>query len=184
MNNNTTIFTLIQNFLSEAELRAILSELNYTETARKCTVSTLISYLIGAATNEWKSLRHAADVDPSTGLVSVDHSSLSKHLKALNYGIIKRIFEIIVGKLNRAACRRIKLPKKQLLSIDSTTITVGKSRLPWALYHGERSGIKLHVNLYSWNSPKTNDKATSYCSIYRSRRQRNPRRDKFNGYYS
>lgn len=28
----------------------------------------------------------------------------------------------------------------------STTITVGKSSLPWALYHGERSGIKLHVS--------------------------------------
>ena len=25
-------------------------------------------------------------------------------------------------------------------------MTVGKNRLPWALYHGERSGIKLHVS--------------------------------------
>ncbi|AWE06487.1 IS4 family transposase [Lysinibacillus sp. 2017] len=147
MNKHTTIFTLIQNFLSETELKAILVEFNYVETARKCTVSTLLKYLIGAATNEWKSLRHAADVGSSNGLVSVDHSLLSKHLKTLNYGIIKRIFEIIVSKLNRAARRRMKLPKKQLLSIDSTTITVGKSRLPWALYHGERSGIKLHVSL-------------------------------------
>ena len=145
MNKNTTIFTLIQNFLSEAELQAILAEFNYVDTARKCTVSTLISYLIGAATNEWKSLRHAADVGPSKGLVSVDHSSLSKHLKALDYGIIKRIFEVIVGKLNRAARRTFKMPKT-LLSIDSTTITVGKTRLPWAVYHGERSGIKLHVS--------------------------------------
>jgi len=23
---------------------------------------------------------------------------------------------------------------------------VGKSRLPWAVYHGERSGVKLHVS--------------------------------------
>ena len=42
-------------------------------------------------------------------LVAVDHSSLSKHMKAL-------------------------------LSMDSTTITVGKTRLPWAVYYGERSG--------------------------------------------
>lgn len=34
-----------------------------------------------------------------------------------------------------------------LLSVDSTTITVGKTRLPWAVYHGERSGIKWHVSL-------------------------------------
>lgn len=29
--------------------------------------------------------------------------------------------------------------------VDSTTITVGKTRLPWALFHGGRAGIKLHV---------------------------------------
>ena len=58
---------------------------------------------------------------------------------------MKRIFEVIVGKLNRAARRHLNMPKT-LLSIDSTTITVGKTRLPWALYHGERSGIKLHVS--------------------------------------
>ncbi|WP_427107736.1 IS4 family transposase [Lysinibacillus xylanilyticus] len=145
MNKNNTIFTLIQNFLSEEEWQSILSEFGYVETARKCTVPILISYLIGAATNEWKSLRHAADVGPSNGLVSVNHSSLSKHLKALDYGIIKRIFEVIVRKLNRAARRQLKMPKT-LLAVDSTTITVGKTRLPWAVYHGERSGIKLHVS--------------------------------------
>jgi len=129
LNKHGTIFTLIQNFLSEAELQAILAEFNYVDSARKCTVSTLISYLIGAATNEWKSLRHAADVGPRAGLVSVDHSSLSKHMKAMDYAIMKRIFEVIVGKLNRAVRRTLKM-LKTLLSVDSTTITVGKTRLP------------------------------------------------------
>ena len=145
LNKNNTIFTLIQNFLSEAELQMILAEFSFVDTARKCTVSTLISYLVSAATNEWKSLRHAADVGPSSGLVSVDHSSLSKHMKVMDYAIMKRIFETINGKLNRATRRTLKMPKT-LLSIDSTTITVGKTRLPWAVYHGERSGIKLHVS--------------------------------------
>lgn len=53
---------------------------------------------------------------------------------------------MIVKKLNRAARRTLNMPKT-LLSIDSTTITVGKTRLPWAVYHGERLGIKLHVSL-------------------------------------
>lgn len=145
MNKNTTFQTLIQKFLSETELQAILKEFQYIETARKCTVFTLISYLVSSAANEWKSLRHAADVGASFGLVSVDHSSLSKHMKSLDYAIIKRVFEVIVRKLNRATRRRLNIPKT-LLSIDSTTITVGKTRLPWALYHGERSGIKLHVS--------------------------------------
>ena len=34
----------------------------------------------------------------------------------------------------------------RLLLVDSTTITIGKSRLSWALNHGERSGIKLYVS--------------------------------------
>ena len=85
----------------------ILAEFNYVDTARKCTVSTLLSYLISAATNEWKSLRHAADVGPSSGLVSVDHSSLSEHMKAMDYAIIKRTFELVVGKVNRATRRTL-----------------------------------------------------------------------------
>lgn len=145
MNKHTTFQTLIQNFLSEAELQSILKEYHYKETARKCTARTLISYLVTAAANEWKSLRHSADVGPSVGLISVDHSSLSKHMKSLDYAIIKRVCTVIIGKLNRAARRTLKMPKT-LLSIDSTTITVGKTRLPWAIYHGERSGIKLHVS--------------------------------------
>lgn len=145
MNKHTMFQTLIQNFLSEAELQSILKEYHYKETARKCTARTLISYLVSAAANEWKSLRHSADVGPSAGLISVDHSSLSKHMKSFDYAIIKRICTVIIGKLNRAARRTLKMPKT-LLSIDSTTITVGKTRLPWAIYHGERSGIKLHVS--------------------------------------
>lgn len=35
--------------------------------------------------------------------------------------------------------------------IDTTTMTVGKTRLPWAPYHGERAGIKLHVALRTDN---------------------------------
>lgn len=110
MNKNNTSLNLIHNFLSEGELKSILTEFHYVDTARKCTVSTVISYLIGAATHEWESLRHAADVGPCIGLVSVDHSSLSKHLKSLNYAIMKRIFEVIVGKLNRATRHTLKMP--------------------------------------------------------------------------
>lgn len=146
MAKNTMIFTLLQNFISQEEIMEILAEFGFEDTARKCDVPTLLNYLVGAATFEWKSLRDAADTAPAQGLKSVNYSTLSKRLGELNYLIVKRIFERIVGRLNRAARRKLKL-KKELLSVDSTTITVGKNRLPWALYHGERSGIKLHVSL-------------------------------------
>lgn len=145
MAKNTTIFTLLQNFISQEEIDEILAELQFEDKARKCDVPTLLNYLVGAATFEWKSLRHAADVAPAQGLKSVDYSTLSKRLGELNYLIVKRIFELIISRLNRSARRSLKL-KKELLAMDSTTITVGKTRLPWALYHGNRSGIKLHVS--------------------------------------
>ena len=145
MAKNTTIFTLLQNFISQEEIDGILAEFSFEDTARKCDVPTLLNYLVGAAAFEWKSLRYASDVAIEKGLKPVDYSTLSKRLGELYYLIVKRIFELIVSRLNRAARRKLKL-KKELLAIDSTTITVGKNRLPWALYHGERSGIKLHVS--------------------------------------
>jgi hypothetical protein len=51
---------------------------------------------------------------------------------------MKRIFELIVSKLNRAARRTLKIPRT-FLSVDSTTFTVKKTCLPWAVYHGDRS---------------------------------------------
>lgn len=81
-------------------------------------MSTLISYLLSNATKEWKNLRHAADVDPSTRLTPVHHSALSKHLKSLDFHIIKCIFNFIVYKLNRSSRRKINFPKSYSSSIQ------------------------------------------------------------------
>ena len=78
---------------------------------------TLLGYLVGATAFEWKNLRHAADVAAAQGLKSVDYSTLSKRLGELNYQIVKRIFDVIVSRLNRATRRKLKL-KKDLLAID------------------------------------------------------------------
>lgn len=58
--------------------------------------------------------------------------------------MFKKLFQLVLQKCSRQTRRQLKLPK-ELLLIDSTTITVGKTRLPWAPFHGERAGIKLHV---------------------------------------
>ena len=63
---------------------------------------------MGAAAFEWKSLRHAADVASAQGLKSVDYSTLSKRLGELNYHIVNRIFDVIVGRLKRATRRKLK----------------------------------------------------------------------------
>ena len=59
---------------------------------------------------------------------------------------ITTIFDIIISKCNRKMRRILNLPK-QLVAIDSTTVTVGENRLKWAKFKGKKSGIKLHVAL-------------------------------------
>jgi hypothetical protein len=76
----------------------------------------------------------------------VDYSTLSKKLGQLDYELMKQIFALIVQKCNRVTRRTLKIPN-WLLLIDSTTITVGKTPFLWAVYHGEGSGIKLHVSV-------------------------------------
>ncbi|MCU6708094.1 transposase [Paenibacillus sp. J5C_2022] len=60
------------------------------------------------------------------------------------YALFKQLFHRLLSKCNRATKRHLGIPKNLLL-VDSTTITVGKTRLPWALFLGERAGIRLHV---------------------------------------
>ncbi|AGX43641.1 hypothetical protein FHU23_002673 [Clostridium saccharobutylicum] len=80
------------------------------------------------------------------GLTLVDYSTISKKATDVNYEISKTLFEIIISKCNRQMRRILNLPK-QLVAIDSTTVTVGENRLKWAKFKGEKSGIKLHVAL-------------------------------------
>ncbi|WP_019412379.1 IS4 family transposase [Paenisporosarcina sp. TG20] len=151
MKQNTMFPNLIQKFITDEELKPLIELIGYEDTARKLTVKTLIQYLVTAAASEWKSLRHSSEVGTSAGLVSVDYSTLSKKLGQLDYKLMKQVFSLIVGKCNRVTRRALKIPNRLLL-VDSTTITVGKGRLPWAVFHGERSGIKLHVSF----TPETN----------------------------
>lgn len=145
MKKNTTFHNLFQKIVSEEEIAVIQDALGYKDTARKLDVITLINYLLCAAMNEFKSYRDCADVGDQYGLPKVNYSTLSKKAGHVDYNIMKNLFHLVVSKCNRATRRTLKIPK-DLLLIDSTTITVGKSRLPWALYHGERAGIKLHVS--------------------------------------
>lgn len=145
MKKNTTFHNLFQKIVSDDEITIIQDAVGYKDTARKLDVLTLINYLLCAAMNELKSYRDCADVGDQYGLPKVNFSTLSKKACHMDYNIMKKLFHLVVSKCNRATRRALKV-SKELLLIDSTTITVGKSRLPWALYHGERAGIKLHVS--------------------------------------
>ncbi|KGA95792.1 transposase, partial [Alkalihalobacillus alcalophilus ATCC 27647 = CGMCC 1.3604] len=147
MNKNTIFPNLLQKIVSEKELADIQLATGYKDTARKLDVLTLIKYLVCASMNEFKSYRHCADVGDQYGLPQINHSTLSKKASDVPFHLMKKLFDIVVSKCNRMTRRAMNLSKvKDLLIVDSTTITVGKARLPWAVYHGERSGVKLHVS--------------------------------------
>ena len=69
-----------------------------------------------------------------------------KKQKMFLFFIFKDLFALMCSRCNRSIRRQLNFPK-ELLLVDSTTITVGKTRLLWAPYHGERAGVKLHTAL-------------------------------------
>ena len=78
------------------------------------------------------------------GLNPVNYSTISKKANCMDYKIAKKLFEIVISKCNGPLKRILKLDK-DIIAIDSTTISVRKGRLKWAKYKSNKAGIKLHV---------------------------------------
>ena len=144
MKKCTTFTKLVQTLLTEEDVKQILQELNYKDTASKFTASQLLLFFMHAALGQWDSYRSGVGKAVTSGLISVCYSSFSSKASEVPYELFKQLFHRLLSKCNRATKRHLGIPKNLLL-VDSTTITVGKTRLPWALFHGERAGIKLHV---------------------------------------
>ncbi|TQR07782.1 hypothetical protein [Psychrobacillus soli] len=103
----------------------------------------LLDFVVATVLGEWAGFRNGT-VMASNGLSPTNYSTVSKKASEVPYEILKDLFHMLAGKYNRAK-RRTKVMKKQLLLVGSTTITMGNNRLHLAPYHGDRSGIKLHV---------------------------------------
>jgi hypothetical protein len=147
MKKSTTLLSLLEHLISNEDIQTLLDRHKYKDTAREFTVSMLLRFLVMAAANEWKAFRHGADVSQAYDLQVFHYSTFSKKASDVPYLIIKDLLELILSRCNRRMRRSVRFPK-ELLLIDSTTITVGETRLPWAPYHGKRAGIKLHVGLF------------------------------------
>ena len=146
MKNFTMISECIQAFLSENEINSILNDLGYVDLARKFNVFDLLNYWIASSVDGWKSFRDSELKSKACFDKHVDFTTFSKKAKDVPFEFFKRAFVVILEKLNRKTRRSLSIPKK-IVAVDSTTITFGESKLPWAKYHGEKSGIKLHVHL-------------------------------------
>ncbi|TLS34427.1 IS4 family transposase, partial [Geobacillus thermoleovorans] len=144
MNKHTTLPNLMQKLVSDEEIQRMAEAVGYRDSSRTFTLRELIHFFLLAVIHQWKSFRHGADVAPLYGLPRFHDSTVSKKAKEVPYDIMKRLLALIISKCSRQTRRSLRFPKP-LRVVDSTTITVGKNRLPWAPYHGERAGVKLHV---------------------------------------
>ncbi len=144
MKKITPFTNLVQMLLTEEEVKEVMQVIGYHDKARIFSVYTLLQFLTNAAAGEWTSYRAGVEEASNCGLPTVNYSTFSKKAADVPYELFKRLFEILVSKCNRSTRRKLGIPSSLLL-VDSTTITVGKTRLPWAVFHGKRSGIKLHV---------------------------------------
>lgn len=146
MKKSTTFTNLVQTLLTEEDVKKILETMGHSDPARRFTAHQLLLFFTHAALGEWESYRSGVGKATTYGLLKIDYSTFSSKASSLPYDLFKQLFHLLISRCNRATRRQMNIPK-ELLLVDSTTITVGKTRLPWALFHGGRAGIKLHVAL-------------------------------------
>jgi hypothetical protein len=128
-------------------LQPILNKYNYSDTARKLTFYEFLKFSILASVHQWESYRESEEqLRSQSELPSVDHSTLAKKTKQLSFVVFKDLFHHLVSRCNHRTRRILKLPVSAFAK-DTTTVTVGLQQLPWAVFHGRRSGMKRHVEL-------------------------------------
>lgn len=146
MKKSTSLSNILQSVIPEEKVLPYLKELGYIDVARKFTVYDLFLFLSEAAFQQWKGYRDGAQRMALSGQRIVDHSTLSKKAKDVPFELFKRLLHLMIDLCNRKTRRALGIPK-ELLIVDSTTITVGLGRLPWAPHKGQKSGVKLHVGI-------------------------------------
>jgi hypothetical protein len=147
MNNNTPKNKILQEVISEKEIKEITTKYGYCDTGRKLTVYRLCQYYMVSAMEESKSQRELATQGKSHGLVKVDHTSLSKKSKEVPYEIYLELCGNIIAKSNRSVRRKVSREYNRIVkAIDSTRIIEPSNKWEWASYKQGHSGIKLHVS--------------------------------------
>ena len=84
------------------------------------------------------------DFQAELGLKSLSSSQISRKIRGIDFTISEEIFYFLVALANQSK-RNGKLPKAFI--VDSTTVSLNKTRYPWAEFRSTKSGIKLHLRL-------------------------------------
>lgn len=147
MKKNNTITESLQMLLTQDEVEQVTKAFEYYVIPGKLSVYGLLQYLVAASIEQSKSFRETVNYAEQYNLTPIHYSELSTKTSEVPYGIIKELFQLLIRKCNRKTIRKLKLNKK-IMAIDSATITVSKTQLKRAGFHGQRAGVKLHVQLH------------------------------------
>ena len=147
MKYNTPKTKILQEVISEKEIKELTEKYGYIDTGRKLTVYSLCQYYMVSAMDEPKSQRDLASRGVSNGLVKADHTSISKKSKEVPYEIYLELCNSIISKSNRAVRRKITPKYNRIVkAIDTTRVVELSGKWAWASYKQGNSGIKLHVS--------------------------------------
>jgi len=148
MRKNNTILARLQILLTAEEVAEVAETCGYIIKARKMRVYNLLEYFVVSSIEQSQSYRETVTYAKRYELERVHYSEMSKKAGRVPYEIFKKVFHLLLKKCNRQCRRRLKI-NKDILAVDSTTITTSKTQLRWAGFHGQRAGIKLHVQFNS-----------------------------------
>lgn len=146
MKHFTPITQILQESLTEKEIKKIVDSFGYQDTGRIVTVCILLKYLVLSAIIQCSSFRELTMHGKKYGLPEVNFSTLSKKASEVPFEVFIAVCNFYLNKANRAVRKMLK-PKldKMLAAIDSTCLTAHKNKLVWAPYLRESSGVKYHV---------------------------------------
>jgi len=147
MNDYSTIQRIIQEVISEKEVREITEMCGYKDTGRKLTVYHFFQYLLGAAIMEVSSYRELCCLKNLLGLPEINYSTFSKKAAEIPFEIYAEVCRRVLSRLNRQKRRALNPQFQRILSVvDSTRIIEKDNRFQWAMYREDQSGVKFHVS--------------------------------------
>jgi hypothetical protein len=150
-----TVLSQLQSFISGYEFKKVISEHNGDKGVRNFKTKNLLNVMLYVQIATKHSLRDIVCSLKSKcnlwyhiGLESISRNNLSHSLKNRNSEMFKKMFFILLTKLQNErrtmTDKRFKF-KMPLKILDSTTIGLCLSLFDWAKFRTTKGGIRLHM---------------------------------------
>lgn len=154
MANNITIFNQILSLIPKLEFNNIVDNYKADKGVKKFTTHNHLVLLLYTQFAEKDSLR---DVSTSLqqhtnnhyhlSIKSTSRSTFSDANKRRDYNIFKDLFHVLIKKVKGLTPKHKFKFDNSLYSLDSTTISLCLSIVPWATYKAKKGAVKVHTVL-------------------------------------